>query len=286
MSTQSFDPDSYKAGQQREWNDVAVGWKRWWETIERGGHHVSDRLVELAEVQPGHRVLDIATGIGEPAVTAARRVGPTGRVTATDQSVEMLAIAGERAGSLALQNLDFREMDAETLDFPESSFDAILCRWGLMFLPDLAGALGRIHGLLSPGGSFATSIWSLPPKVPMASIPMAVVRGMLDVPPPPPETPTLFKLSTPGLLEQAFAEAGFTDVRSEHMDVIMEFDSPEAYMQMMLDIAAPIIALIDQQPAALREEILRGIEKAAGEYAVAGGGVRMPNETVCVVGRR
>ena len=286
MSTQPFDSDRYKAGQRREWNDVATGWKKWWETIERGAQHVSNRLVELAEVRPGHRVLDIATGIGEPAVTAARRVGPTGRVTATDQSAEMLAIAQERAGSLALENLDFREMDAETLDFPESSFDAVLCRWGLMFLPDLAGALGRVHRVLSPGGSFAASIWSIPPKVPMGSIPMTVIRGMLDVPPPPPEAPTLFKLSTPGVLEQAFAEAGFADVRSERMDVIMEYDSPEAFTQMTLDIAAPIIALIDQQPAEFREEILGKITEAAGQHATADGGVRMANEAVCVVGRR
>ena len=285
MSEQTFHAAQFKAGQRNDWDNVATGWNRWWSVIERGAQQVSDRLVELAEVQPGHRVLDIATGIGEPAVTAARRTGPSGSVVATDQSDQMLAIAWERASSLGLQNVEFRQMDAETLGYPDASFDAVLCRWGLMFLPDLAGTLSRVHGLLSPDGSFATAIWSIPPKVPMGSIPMSVVQSMLDVPPPPEEAPTLFKLSAPGVLEKAFTQAGFTDVRSAPMLAIMEFDAPEDYTQMMLDMAAPIIALLDQQPVELREEILRGITNAAREYATPDGNVRMPNETVCVVGR-
>ena len=105
MSTQHFDPAQYKSGQRRDWDNAASGWKRWWPTIETGAQVVSDRLVELAQVEPGHCVLDIATGIGEPAVTAARRVGASGRVTATDQSMDMLDIARERASDLGAAEL-------------------------------------------------------------------------------------------------------------------------------------------------------------------------------------
>ncbi|MBI5568378.1 MAG: methyltransferase domain-containing protein, partial [Desulfomonile tiedjei] len=151
----SLDPVQYKAQQKQDWSHVAAGWKKWWETMEKSARPAGERLVELADIRIGQLVLDVATGIGEPAVTAARKVGPTGKVVATDQAPLMLAIARERATELGLTNLEFREVDAEALDFPEQSFDAILSRWGLMFLPNLPEALRRIHRLLKKGGRLA-----------------------------------------------------------------------------------------------------------------------------------
>lgn len=119
----------------------------------------SDLLVELARIGPGHTVLDVATGIGEPAVTAAYKVGPTGTVIATDQATLMLAVARERVAALGLTNVEFREIDAEALDFQEPRFDAVLSRWGLMFLPNLTGALANMRRLLKPGGRLARAVW-------------------------------------------------------------------------------------------------------------------------------
>lgn len=286
MSTQSFDPVKYKTGQQQEWDGVAAGWRKWWETFEHGFQHLSDRMIELAEIRAGHHVLDIATGIGEPAITAAHQVGSAGRVLATDISPQMLEIARERAAALGLQNLDFREMDAETLDFPENSFDAILCRWGLMFLPNLADAMDRIRRLLVPNGKFSAVIWDGPPKVPMIGVPMGVVIKMFDLPPPPSEVPTLFSLSAPGVLEQAFTQAGFADVESERITVMTEFDSPDAYTNMLKDVSAPIIALLADKPSERQAEVWQAISDGVRTWTTADGCVRMPNETICVVGRR
>ena len=161
MSTPTFDPQSYKARQRDDWGTAAEGWRKWWPVIERTMRPVSDRLLDLARVQPAHRVLDVATGTGEPAITAARRVSPTGQVLATDQAPQMLTIGRERAERLGLANVEFREMDAETLDLPPQSFDAILCRCGLMFLPDLGQALGRMRQLLVPGGWLAAAVWEM-----------------------------------------------------------------------------------------------------------------------------
>src|SRR5579885_2806347 len=136
----------------RNWDEAAAGWTKWWPTFERAAQVVSDRLIALAGVQPGWRVLDIATGIGEPAVSAARKVGPTGKVLAIDHSTGMLEAARKRAAQLGLTNIEFRHVDAETIALPERDFNAILCRWGLMFIPDLTGALGRMRALLAEGG--------------------------------------------------------------------------------------------------------------------------------------
>jgi len=214
MTTQPYDPARFKDAQRQEWDSVAAGWKKWWELIEGGAQRVSDRLLELADVQSGHRVLDVATGIGEPAVTAAHRVGDTGHVMATDQSPQMLAIAQERVAGLGLQNVEFKVMDAEALELPERSFDAVLCRWGLMFLPDLKAALSGMWRSLTPGGRMATCVWDVPPKVPMVSLAMGVIRNMFQLPPPPPGMPSPFGLADTAALEQAFRDAGFSDVRS------------------------------------------------------------------------
>jgi len=286
IATEESDATRFKSAQRRQWDAAAAGWSKWWETIEKGAQHVSDRLLELAEVQPGHHVLDVATGIGEPCLTAARRVGATGKVTGTDQSQQMLAIARERAKDLGLTNVELREMDAETLDLPEQSFDAVLCRWGLMFLPNLAKALSGIHRVLSPSGRFAATVWGDPQAVPMLSLPMGVVRRMVDVPAPPTGAPGPFSLADVATLEQAFTQAGFTDVSSERLNVSFEYPSGEAYKSLTQDVAAPIAAMLADKPDALREQVWQAIASAAGQYAAADGTIRMDNQAICVSGRR
>ena len=143
MST--LDSNKYKEAERQSWDRVANNWQKWWKTIERGAEKVSRRLIELAEIKPGSKVLDIATGIGEPAITAANRVGNSGHVLATDISSQRLSLAIQRAVSVGLQDVTrFKEGDVETIDLPSSTFNAVLCRWGLMFLPDLKAGLSNI----------------------------------------------------------------------------------------------------------------------------------------------
>ena len=286
MSTQPFDPAKYKAGQRQEWGEAADGWRRQWETIERFSQPVSDRLVELTQIRPGHRVLDVATGIGEPAVTAARAVGPSGSVVATDQAPEMLAIARERVTGLGLRNIEFHEMDAEALDLPGESFNALVCRWGLMFLPNLGDTLRGLYRLLVPGGGLAAAVWSEPPKVPMISLPMRVIQQMIEMPAPPQETPGPFSLADVGALEHALRQAGLSNVHSERMVLTWEWPSAQEFVKMLLDIAAPLKAMLDRQPVEKRTGVLKAIEEAIAQYATADGTIRIPNEAICVVGHK
>lgn len=285
MTTQQFDPERYKDGQRQEWDAVAAGWRKWWELIEGGAQHVSDRMLELAEIQPGQRVLDVATGIGEPAVSAARRVGPTGYVVATDQSPQMLEIARERSATLGLQQMEFKVADAEALEFPENSFDAVLCRWGLMFLPDLSSALNKIRQTLIPGGRFDTVVWDVPPKVPMVSLAMGVIQRMFEVPSPPPGVPNPFALADTSILERGLADAGFTDVRIEPITVTIEFPSAAEYTDFLRDIAPPVRAMLASQPEEKQAEAWQAIENAAGQFSDSSGVVRMPNEAILVAAR-
>ena len=135
---------------------MANGWQKWWTAFEHDAQKVNNKLVELAGIKKGYRILDIATGIGEPAITAARKVGTNGYVLGIDISAKMLSIAKQRANSLGLENIiEFKEADAETIDLPASSFNAVLCRWGLMYLPNPSGALSNIHRTLVSDGYLA-----------------------------------------------------------------------------------------------------------------------------------
>jgi ubiquinone/menaquinone biosynthesis C-methylase UbiE len=281
----SFDPARYKAEQRRGWDAAAHGWEAWWETFERAAQRVSDRLVELAEIGPGQRVLDIATGIGEPAVTAALRVGRRGQVTAVDQAPQMVALARRRAAALGLPNVEFREMDAEALELPERAFDAVLCRWGLMFLPAVETALRSIRDLLVPGGRLAAAVWAPAEQVPLIGLATEVLRDELRAPPLVEGTPHPFRLGDRAELERTLARAGFTDVRSEPLTVTFEFASAEAYARFIREVGASIPALEDL-PAERRYEIWQAVASAVHLYASPEGAVRMPNEAICVVGRR
>ncbi len=247
--------------------------------------------MELAKVAPGNRVLDLATGIGEPAATAARKVGPSGRVVATDQSVEMLAFARERSAALGLHNLEFIEADAESpptesLSIGEGGFDAVLCRWGLMFLPDFEAALRRVHQSLKSGGWFATAVWGSAVEVPMLSIGNDEVRALAALPAPAPDSLGPLRFADPAIVEQALGKIGFRQLRTERVPVNFEFASSEQFVEFREQVSATFRAMLASKPADLQDRIRAAIRNAAARYAGPGGVVRMSNLSICVAAQK
>jgi ubiquinone/menaquinone biosynthesis C-methylase UbiE len=286
MSTQSDAMARHEEGQRQQWDSVAAGWKKWWRAIENGAQHVSKRMVELAEVEPGQRVLDIATGIGEPALLAASRVGPTGFVVATDLSSQMLDIARERASTLGLTNVEFIEADVQGLDSLGGRFDTILCRWGVTSLPNPPNTLATIRRMLTPSGSFATAVWEVEPKGrPMASIATDVARELFDLPSAPPANPSLSG-SAKDALEKEMIQAGFADVRVEEMTLILELPSAEDCTQYLMDVSPEFAALLSDKSSGQREEFRQRLAEKLRPYVMVDGSVRVPNLTICAAGRR
>jgi len=283
--TQSSDAIRQKAEQLRNWDDSAVGWNKFFDKFEVGAQCVSDRLVELARIQRGQRVLDVATGVGEPAVTAARLVGADGRVVATDHSSQMIKLAAERAATMGVNNVDFQTMDAEVLDLPDQSFDAIVCRWGLMFLPDLSSALRRMHDLLVPGGWLAASVWADGSKVPMIGLILGVCRKF-ELPRPPAGSLGPLSLSDIDALKAKFQQAGFSEISSESITVTFEFASGEEYVRFQQRIQNPTTRLIGAQAPEMQQKIWQAAADSTKPYAGADGIVRLSNECVCVAARR
>ena len=305
-SRDSEDEEYKKRSQQHQsWDNVARGWQKWWKTFEKDAQKVNERLVELAEIKQGDRVIDIATGIGEPAITAAKKVGIEGYVLATDISPQMLAIAKERTVSLGLQNIvEFKEVDAEKiLDLqqqqqPLSPFAAVLCRWGLMFFPNLASTLTNIYKLLSYGGRIAAAVWSEPTKVPKLYTAIDIVTQKLGISSTTAyahytEILSPFSLANINIVNNALVEAGFKDIHTEYLNITFEFLSAEDYTDFAKQIIAPIHNLLANETEKRKEEIWKAVtEEVARRYYIddnnnsTGSVVRMDNECIIIVGRK
>ncbi len=285
MESRTVDAGEFRDGQRQQWNSAASGWRRWSELIDRAASGISERLVELAGVEPGSRVLDVAAGYGEPSLTAARAAGTEGTVLATDISAEMIAFGRERAAATGLKNIEFVQSDAASLDFPEASFDAALSRWGIIFEPDAEGAAARIRSFLKPGGRMAISSWGSPDRVPFLAIPMRTAMQRLEVPPPPPGTPGPLSRPTPQALGGLLEAAGFSGVEVEEAEVIFEWQSPEEFTTFIGEIAPPITAMIAPHPQEVQDETWAAITEAIREAAGDGGAVRLSNLVLLAAGR-
>jgi SAM-dependent methyltransferase len=285
MEAKQIDPAEFRDKQHEQWDGAAAGWNKWSELIDQAVGVVSDRMVEMAAIKEGDRVLDVAAGYGEPALTAARQVGTEGSVVATDISAEMLEFGRQRAAAAGVENIDFIRSDAISLDFPAESFDAAVSRFGIIFDPDGEGAAARVRGFLKPGGRFAISSWGPPERVPMLAIAMKTAMEKLDVPPPPPGTPGPLSRPTPEAIGGLLEGGGFSGVEVQELEVNFDFGSPEDYTTFVREIAPPISAMIAPHPEEVQKETWDAITEAAGKTADSDGQVRNSNLVLIAAGQ-
>jgi ubiquinone/menaquinone biosynthesis C-methylase UbiE len=243
-------------------------------------------MVALAEIRAGDRVLDIATGLGEPALTAAGAAGPTGHVLATDLSQDMMDFAAERAAKLGLANVEFRVMDANAPDLDEASFDAVLSRWGLMFLTELDVTLAAIHRCLKPGGRFVAVVWGPGDGAPTNSLADRVLHRTLGLPPPAEGPLTPFALQDTDAFTERVRAAGFQDVSSEWIEVVLEFRSPAEFAEYRRDRASGIKKHLANLSPAETDAAWDEVARAAERFVEADGVCRMRNRAFCLLARR
>lgn len=284
MQSRTIDAGEFRAKQQEQWNTAASGWQSWADLVDTAWGKISERLVQLAEVRPGSRVLDVAAGYGEPALTAARQAGPDGRVVATDISAQMLAYGRERAAAARLDNIEFVLSDAVSLDFPPGSFDAALSRWGIIFEPDAEATAARVRVFLKPGAKFAISSWGSPDDVPFLAVPMRTAMQRLGVPAPPPGTPGPLSRPTPDVLAALLEGGGFSDVAVEQTAVTMKWESPDEFTRFIKEIAPPITSMIAPHPPDVQEATWAAISDAMRPRAASDGSVTLENAVLMAVG--
>jgi ubiquinone/menaquinone biosynthesis C-methylase UbiE len=263
-----------------------AGWVKWFHITDTSAQPVSDRMVALAEIKPGDRVLDIATGLGEPALTAAEAAGPGGHVLATDLSQDMLDFAARRAAELGLSNVDFRIMDANAPALEEASFDAVLSRWGLMFLTELDMTLAAIHRCLKPGGRLVAVVWGPGDGAPTNSLADRVLHKTLGLAPPAEGPLTPFALQDTEAFMERVRRAGFCDVSGEWVEVVVEFKSPAEFAEYRRDRAGGIKKHLAALSPAEQDAAWNDVARAAEAFVEPDGVCRMRNRAFCLVARR
>ncbi|MGE5115143.1 MAG: class I SAM-dependent methyltransferase [Betaproteobacteria bacterium] len=277
----SFDAAKYKNAQREQWNKDGAAWRRWNPTLDRWYGEVTRRMLDLARIRAGQRVLDIAAGAGEPAVSAAERVGPGGYVLATDISEGIVELALQVARERGLKQVETRAMDGEKLDLPDASFDAVLCRLGLMYMPHPATALREWRRALRGGGRVAVVVFSTPDRNPWGAVPASIIRQRAQLPPPAPGQPGPFGLGNPGVLEDAFRRAGFSDPEVHAVPVPHRMANAAEYVRVAREAFGAFNAMMAHLSPQERESAWNEVEAAMRSFE-SPGGFEVPGE--CLVG--
>jgi enediyne biosynthesis protein CalE5 len=257
---------SAKEREHEDWTRVAPGWKKHDARLRASYAPVTERMLQTARVGARERVLDIACGTGEPALSAAEQVGPAGYVLGTDFVEEMLAFARLKAARRGLLHVDFRRVDGEELEVPAGSFDAVLIRWGLMLMPDPLACLVRARRALRTGGRISVACWAGPDRNPAIAIPMSVLMRHVDAPDL--GAPGAFAFADPDQLRATLERAGFCDVELEQVPIDDggEHDDGVAFCSFVREVAVPAARLFAQLAPAQQRETEREIAGAVEVY--------------------
>ncbi|VAX16501.1 hypothetical protein MNBD_NITROSPINAE02-188 [hydrothermal vent metagenome] len=281
----NFDSANYVDIQKQDWNIAASGWEKWDNWLDENMSELNSILTGYAGVAQGHKILDLGSGTGYPAIHAAREVGAGGDVVGLDLADRMLEVARKKSADEGVENITFKTCDIRKIPFDNESFNAITSRFCFMFLPHLSDTLSEALRALKPGGKIAGAVWASVDDNPAFTLPVGVIKEYADVPQPDPQAPGLFALAEPGKLKRAMENAGFSDVTEKEIGITWKYESGEIFVQSFKELAAPMKALFNSLPADQREEAESRIAQAAERYR-ADDGIEIPGMTLVVTGRK
>jgi SAM-dependent methyltransferase len=281
----SFDAAKYKNAQREQWNRDGAAWRRWNPMLDRWYGEATRQMLDLARIQPGQRILDIAAGAGEPAVSAAERVGPSGYVLATDISEGIVELALQVARERGLDQVETRAMDGEKLDLPDESFDVVLCRLGLMYMPHPVTALREWHRALKGGGRVAVAVFSTPDRNPWGAVPAAIIRQRGQLPAPDAGQPGPFSLGDPGALADLFRRAGFANPEVRAVPAPHRAASAAEYVRVAREAFGGFNAMMAHLTPQACEAAWNDIEGSMRIYE-SGGRFEAPGECLVATARK
>ena len=275
--------NAHRAASLENWEEAASGWVRRQELLRELAAPVSHWMVEAIAPQPGQRVLELAAGLGETAMLAAELVAPHGGVIVSDQAEAMLEGARARAVQLGLSNVEFQVLNAEWIDLPVASVDAVLCRWGYMLMADPAAALAETRRVLASGGGLALAAWDEIAHNPWAQLPALELleRGLAA---PPEESsrplPGPFALGRPGLLAEVIEQAGFAEVDVEAIELTRRHADFEDMWDTTLDLSRAFHDAVLSRPQADVAEIKASLAERFARYTLPDGTLEVPGRTL------
>ena len=267
-----------------KWQAVAGGWRRREPMLQSFAWPLALRMAAAAEIRAGQRVLDVGCGIGDPTLQVAVLTGPHGRVLGIDVAEGMIETARERAASLGLAHVEFRTADVATVDLAPESFDAVLGRWSLIYVADVAGALRRLRRALVPGGRIALSAWAPPDTNPWLTIPMEALAQVRPLPAADRSAPGDFHLSEDGALAKALVAAGFQAVDQERVQLSWFAPTAAEFWAVTSDMDGPLAPLLLGLTAVERERVAIGVTERLERFR-SGDVLRVPAQAQLAWGR-
>jgi SAM-dependent methyltransferase len=268
----AFDAAKFKTTTRAQWQSAAEAWHRWGPFLGEWLGAATDQMFDLARIAKGARVLDVAAGAGEQSIAAARRVGPSGYVLATDIAPALLDYTLADARAAGLSNVEARELDGEALtELPEASFDAVISRVGLIYFPDQQRALAGIRHVLKPGGRFAAVVYSTPERNAFFSIPVGIIRRRAKLPPPLPGQPGPFSLGGDGVLAAAYERAGLTGIEVRKVDSPVRLASASECVRFERESFGALHQMMSSLNEAERADTWDEIERELRRFETASG---------------
>lgn len=285
-ATLPFDHDQFKATTRDQWNLVASGWNDQSPHMRTWLGSATRIMLERAGFRSGSRVLDVAAGAGDQTLDIAQRVGPEGSVLATDLSPAILEFAAENARRAGFTNVTTKVLDGEHLGLDESTFDAAVCRLGLMLFPDPLSGLREIYRALVPGGKASVMVFGEPSKNPCVGIAVTTALKHAGLPPRDPyQAGGLLSLGKPGAIADLFMQAGFGSVETIRLQAVFRLQSTREYVEFLRTSAGPIVQILARLNAAGRKTAWAEIEAKLGTFQTSAGW-EGPNEVLVTVGTR
>ena len=248
------------------WNAVAPGWYAQREELWKASRPVSEWMVRRLDPQPGDTVLELAAGLADTGLLAARLVGEVGRVIVTDFTPEMVAGARRRAEELDVQNAEFRVLDAERMDLQTDSVDGVLCRWGYMLMIDAPAAFAETRRVLRPGGRLAFSVWTARGRNPALSLVGGVLEAEGHILPPEPEAPGAFAMADSGRIRELVVGAGFTEPEIEEVSFRWSFADQEAYWRYLTETSASALPVLRSLSPEVQNTVREQVHEAARPF--------------------
>lgn len=283
--TASTDLPAYKEGVRAQWNQSAKGWNDHTAQIHSWLRQATEAMLDGAAIGHNSRVLDIAAGAGDQTLDIAERTGPQGLVLATDLSPAILALAQANAARAGYSQVQTLTADGENLPLEPASFDAAVCRLGLMFFPDPLKGLQEMHRVLRPGGAVSTLVFSRPDKNPCIGMLMATAFKHAGLAPRDPYQPGgLLSLGKPGLIDELFRNAGFKDVVTTALDAPFRLPSVKHYLEFVRSSASPIQQILSRLDAAATQAAWNEMEERLSAFSTSDGWVG-PNELLLTTAR-
>jgi SAM-dependent methyltransferase len=279
------DADGCDAFLRAMWASVAPSWGENAAYVDTRGALVAQAMLDSAGLRRGERVLELACGPGGVGMAAAAIVGPDGEVVLSDFAPEMTAIAAERAKTAGLTNVSTCEVDLERIAFPDASFDAVLCREGLMLAADPARAVREAHRVLRPDGRAVFTVWGPRDRNPWLGLLFDAVTAQLGTPIPPPGVPGPFSLDEPGALGELLVGAGFADTDVREIPTPMHTSSVDEWWSVVPALAGPVAGLLGSLPGEVTAAIRACADASMANFA-APDGYELPGVSLLGAGRR